>query len=372
MATLPPGQVTLGQLRLLAKRESYTVNDSNIDDPTWNSWLNSGIREVYGKLVTSYGNNYEQVYPYPVIVADGLNDHYPLPLDFFKLNGVDAQVGSDPNGWYSLPQFMYAERNRFMSPNIAIRGLPYDIAYRLEGNNIWFIPLPQGGTNFRFLYTPRLQEVADVGTVTFINVQPGDVVRINSFNLTAAPFGTPQQAGNFNIGGFGATNLGDAGTAAAFAATYAALQSIFTGITPILLPTASTMTSTGNMATLTLLTGLSVIWSFIPASPTFYPGTITLDPRPVVTPNNLTGAWTNVVDGINDYEEFAVIDAAIKAKDMLDVDTSVLQGRRAAFFVRIDNEAENRNIGAPQQVSDVRRGNGLGFYGGGGGSYGNW
>lgn len=64
---------------------------------------------------------------------------------------------------------------------------------------------------------------------------------------------------------------------------------------------------------------------------------------------------SDVLDGVNGWEEFIVIDAAIKALQKEESDCSVLLAQKAAIIARLEAEAENRDAGSPQRVADVRR-----------------
>lgn len=73
-------------------------------------------------------------------------------------------------------------------------------------------------------------------------------------------------------------------------------------------------------------------------------------------PNQLI-ADTDTVDAISGYEEYIVADVCIKALAKEESDISVFAGQKAALLKRIEEAAENRNIGEPQVVSDSRRRN---------------
>lgn len=64
----------------------------------------------------------------------------------------------------------------------------------------------------------------------------------------------------------------------------------------------------------------------------------------------LPAADADLIDGVNGWEEFIVIDACIKAKDKEESDTSVLQARRAQMEQRLNSEIENRDAGNPAKI----------------------
>lgn len=72
---------------------------------------------------------------------------------------------------------------------------------------------------------------------------------------------------------------------------------------------------------------------------------------PALTALSADGDLT--VDIANGWEEFIVIDAAMKALGKEESDTSVLNGRKQAILARIASEAENRDAGSPTRIVDV-------------------
>lgn len=74
---------------------------------------------------------------------------------------------------------------------------------------------------------------------------------------------------------------------------------------------------------------------YVPASPT-----LSLD--------------TDTFDGINGWEEYVIIDAAIKMLQKEESDVGVLEGQKASIMKRINLMAENRDFGHSFRVSDVQ------------------
>lgn len=59
------------------------------------------------------------------------------------------------------------------------------------------------------------------------------------------------------------------------------------------------------------------------------------------------------MDGVNGWEEYIVIDAAMKALAKEESDVSVLMARKQAILDRLNSEVEARDAGMPGTVSDV-------------------
>jgi|WetSurMetagenome_2_1015567.scaffolds.fasta_scaffold164270_2 hypothetical protein len=70
-------------------------------------------------------------------------------------------------------------------------------------------------------------------------------------------------------------------------------------------------------------------------------------------PNTLM-ADTDSVDGVSGWEEYIVVDACLKALAKEESDVSVYMAQKAALLQRINEAAENRDIGEPETVSDSR------------------
>lgn len=141
---------TLLQLRDRAKQESDNVNSTFISDPEWNNLINSSYLELYGLIVQAFGNDYFTQSPTSgfLITTDGINDHFALPTDMFKLLGVDLRLAS-PGQWVSLKPFTFAERNRLNITNSLI---------------------PMAGQVLRLLYVPRATTLtADADSIDGVN-----------------------------------------------------------------------------------------------------------------------------------------------------------------------------------------------------------
>lgn len=58
---------------------------------------------------------------------------------------------------------------------------------------------------------------------------------------------------------------------------------------------------------------------------------------------------------VNGWEEYIVVDAAIKCKDRMGLDCARLDIRKAGLSKRIEDAASDRDAGSPQRVTDVGR-----------------
>ena len=115
----------------------------------------------------------------------------------------------------------------------------------------------------------------------------------------------------------------------------------------------------------------SVTWS----STTTNAFAITLSPMPYTAgsvPDQAVPSWQNVLDGVNGWEEYVVIDVAMKMMAKEESDTSVLERRKAAIIRRLEAEAANRDMGMPAHVVDVPDYDGGNGSNGAGGMFGGW
>lgn len=63
---------------------------------------------------------------------------------------------------------------------------------------------------------------------------------------------------------------------------------------------------------------------------------------------------TDIMDGISGWDEYVIVDAAIKALQKEESDVSVLMAQKMALKSRIEESASNRDAGQPDTVSDTR------------------
>lgn len=83
---------------------------------------------------------------------------------------------------------------------------------------------------------------------------------------------------------------------------------------------------------------------------------------------------TDTVDAISGYEEYIVADVCIKMLAKEESDVTIFAAQKAALMKRIEEAAENRNVGEPQTVSDSKTRNfawtdSSGEFGGGSGMW---
>ena len=302
--------VSLGALRQAAQERSDNENNNAITSEAWNQFITQSYKTIYNMLVSAYGNDYyvattyqfqlsnSQTYPFPDGSPSFLDVNGNQATKFWKLLGVDLQYSSSPTGWVTLKRFEWIERNKFAWPNTAINWFGYtNLRYTVQGNNLYVVPVPMAGQVARIFYVP-------------------------------AP-----------------TNL------------------------QFRLPAYSNASSNviGSITDTTGLTiGMNITGSAVPANTTISAvgsTTVTLSQNANSTLNQfLISAWNDntLIDGIAGWEEFVIIDAAIKAQGKQENDTTQLFAEREAMVQEIEAMAEARDLGQAFHVSDVLGSNAYG------------
>jgi hypothetical protein len=177
-STIPTatGEMSLAQIRLMARQRADRVNSNFVTDSECNLYINQAMFELRDLITTVYEDYF--VAPPIQFGVDGVNFQFPLPdgattfasginpatsfvaPPFYKLMGVDLALQSATNAYVTINKFNFIDRNRFVFPNTAstIYGV-FNLQYRVLGNNIEFIPTPTAGQQIRLWYIPRMTEL---------------------------------------------------------------------------------------------------------------------------------------------------------------------------------------------------------------------
>jgi len=300
------GIVTVQDLINQIREESDMQYSGFVSDLAIATHINNSGKELYDILVTSYGDNYFLAPP-ANFNTDNIRDRFPLPdgvlpfnhgdqtpfiaPPFFKLAGVDLQLGATPQSYVTLRMFPLNERNKFSVPNFASFYGFTNIRYSLYGmNEIWFTPLPAAGLTLRLRYVPRMPNIVSSFVVNGA---------IGTPTLTTTDLLSPQV--NQNIFGPG-------------------------------IPANTIIAAIPSPGTLTLSQNLTA---------------------PVVNQVVQVFSYTQTMDWVNGWEEYIVVDCAIKMLGKEESDVTVLGGRKAALLGRIQGVAANRDQGSAGKTSDV-------------------
>jgi hypothetical protein len=173
MVAAPPGEMSLGELRLHAQQTADRVNSNFVTASEWNSMIRLAMYELYDLLITTF-EDYNIAAPV-YINTTGTLSQYDLPdgsnylgnvfqgttgapaQKFYKLSGVDLGVNTSNNAWVTLHRFDWIDRNAYVYPNSTstIYGV-YNMRYRVMGNTLYIIPRPAGNQQLRLWYAPVL------------------------------------------------------------------------------------------------------------------------------------------------------------------------------------------------------------------------
>lgn len=163
--------MTLSQLMTAVRQRAdmlpagYTATTSGTDyfvtDVELVSYINQSYFELYDLLVAAFGSDYFA--KTSTFQTDGTNQLFTLPTDFYKLLGVDLQVGTSPSSMLTLKPFEFGERNRGSVPNLQSFYGVTNLRYRLNGANLWLSPVPSGGQTVQLWYVPRMTPLASLG-----------------------------------------------------------------------------------------------------------------------------------------------------------------------------------------------------------------
>jgi len=319
-------QASLGALRLQAQQRADMESNPFVSDPEWNQYISQSYKELLDMLVACYGNEYLLATPYQFTLNGAQSYQLPDGTDayrntsgqaapkFYKLLGVDLQYSSSPNGWVSLKRFEFIERNKYAYPNVAVNYAGWtNLRYRIQGDTLFFVPVPSTGQTAQIWYIPAPTPLQYMLPV--VTAASGSIASLSStVGLTTG----------MNVYGDG----------------------IPTGT--VLNAVASTSVTMSAAATASSPSAILSFW------------------------NDST-----LMDGIAGWEEYIIVDAAIKAYIKQETDYTALQVRKTELKERIEAMAEGRDAGQAQHSSDALSTNtwsedGMGGSWGPGSGFGGW
>jgi len=180
----PAAEMSLLQLRQMVYQRADLVGSNFITLPEANNFINQALYELYDLLITIDEEYFiappiqftavanQSIYPLPdgaLTFTNGytLATNYVAP-PFYKFKGQDLGLNTAQNAFVTVNKFTFMDRNRYVFPNTAstLYGV-FNLQYRLQGNNVMFIPTPSANQQLQMWYIPRLpQLVADTDLTT--------------------------------------------------------------------------------------------------------------------------------------------------------------------------------------------------------------
>lgn len=134
-----------------------------VTDAELTTYVNASIAELYDILVSRFEDYY--ILDTTQTVASG-SDQLTIPSDFYKLKGLDYDVGG---GLYeTVRSFQFVERNETFDPGFG--GTMPRMRYRVLGSYIKLTPPEFAPGNYRIWYIPRFAGLTlDADTFDGIN-----------------------------------------------------------------------------------------------------------------------------------------------------------------------------------------------------------
>lgn len=386
---LLPGRVTLANIRYQARlRADRWINGAAID-PVFpdafaesyvtteelNTYILASAGELYELMVNQF-SSYWHTGAY-ILTTDGTNEQFDLPENMLKLLSAEwvqsPSLTSGPSGPntvntnnsnnITLRRFNLQERNAYAFSSFVppMYGMGACL-YQVFGTRIWFKPLPPGGTVMQLLFVPTPLPLVDSASITMNTVVVGNTLTIDAsgteYTFTAVAYGASPTAAQFVIGGEGASNEGDAGTAASLMSTLN--DSGLGGLAGVLRAYNSASVLGGTQVQLVLTNPVVITWETSGS-------TLVLSPNTATDATGTVISWSNTMTGYAGLEEYLVVDAAIKMMQKEESDVSVLMAQKAALVNRYEGNYVNRDAGTPKTATNVRRGlGGWGPFGPGG------
>jgi len=153
----------------LVIQESNQENSSFVSQNEVIRYINNGLAEMYGKLITAYEDYDSNTY---TVILNGQSNEIPIPSDCKKVRLVEYQFlnsgstptgGTDADNFYPINQFTMPQRNRYgaNSLNIFMPYLLANVTYRVMGSNILIEPVISAGGTYRIWYVKKWKDLLD-------------------------------------------------------------------------------------------------------------------------------------------------------------------------------------------------------------------
>ncbi len=164
-------------------RNSQFINQSGLAGTELIRYANLAYKDLYAQIVGSKEFYFSTTFDFNISAG---NDTYPLPSDFYKLDGVDLSL--DNSGRYlTLRPMQFSERNKFRS-GLALAVAPFGqvFKYILVGGNIRFVPLPNQSNNIQLWYTPEPAIITTLSQVLTLPVGGDEYMTLYIAAMAAA------------------------------------------------------------------------------------------------------------------------------------------------------------------------------------------
>lgn len=312
--------ITLPLLREQTRQRADMQNSGFVEDSELDTYINNSYLELYDIVVSRFEDYYTKSIDFTI--SSGNKE--TLPVDFYKVRGVDYSYGGT---YYEIHKWNFNDRNILDRPSniLSTRFLDYR-KYRIVGNQIHIIPENAATGDYRFWYVPLATRMVtgNLATVTI-----GDILFTSALGLYADGNGITIQITGGGSSGLVLIGVVDQAISIQIEDGVTTAQQVFNALNSI--PAVT------DLVTVLLVGNPLLTQSVTPAT-------------------NLSGGIVQI-DGetFNGWEEYVVIDSAIKCLQKEESDVSMLMAQKQALIKRIENMAANRDAGEPDSVTDVYR-----------------
>lgn len=144
--------ITNSAVDLADMRNSQFVDQSGLAGTELIRYANMAYKDLYAQIILSKEFYFTTSEDLQVV---GSQDTYPLPSNFYKLDGVDLEL--DTSGRFlTLQPMQFLERNKFRSGlGLTIAPFAQFFNYILLSNTIRFVPLPSQSNTVKLWFTPE-------------------------------------------------------------------------------------------------------------------------------------------------------------------------------------------------------------------------
>lgn len=146
---------------MLAVRQRSDMEDTEfITDPELISYINSSLTELYDILVSKFEDYYTLE---PVVLSITSGNTAQLPSDFYKLRGLDRDLGG--GDYAAMERFNFNERHRRDVSTIRSALKAADHQYRILGNKLIVTPKQTAQGNYQLWYIPQCPKLVNATDV---------------------------------------------------------------------------------------------------------------------------------------------------------------------------------------------------------------
>jgi len=300
--------ITLSSLRDQVRQRADMQNSLFVTNSELDGYINNSYLELYDIIVSRFEDYYSEQELFTISTGNS----QPIPEDFYKLRGLDY----DLNGtWVEV-------RNKYRQPDNILWQAQYR-RYRVMAGNILIIPEDNATGNYRLWYIPKAQRmvVGVLGTLTIQDILYTAVDVYSDGNLISIQY----------------SDTGSAGFEVVNVVGNAIEVEMESGVSTA----AQILTAIQNSVAASALVTAAISGTASTA-------------QTAVSATFLTGSVVQIdMDEINGFEEYIIIDAAIKCLIKEESDVSVLLAQKQQIMQRIEAMASNRDAGEPERVTDV-------------------